>query len=171
MSAGSKYQYYWADGVKVRTPTPVSAPDYIDLMMSWIESQLNDEQLFPLQFGTPLPKNFLQISKTIFKRIFRVYAHMYYSHYVQIQNLELEAHFNTCFKHFILFVEEFEMIEDKELAPLEDVIAKIANKQSTDSKKGNNKKKNRSSSFHQSNIFASQEDESHDHEAERKTIT
>eukprot|EP00475_Leptophrys_vorax_P035882 TRINITY_DN5973_c0_g2_i6.p1 TRINITY_DN5973_c0_g2~~TRINITY_DN5973_c0_g2_i6.p1 ORF type:complete len:162 (-),score=45.09 TRINITY_DN5973_c0_g2_i6:432-917(-) len=135
MSAGPKFQYLWADGVKVKTPTSVSAPDYVDLLMSWVESQLNDEQLFPLQFGTPFPRNFLSIVKTIFKRLFRVYAHIYYLHYENIQALGAEAHLNTCFKHFILFVEEFDLIEDKEQAPLDEVIQKLLEKDGPNSKK------------------------------------
>lgn len=33
-----------------------------------------------------------------------------------------EAHLNTCFKHFVFFVVEFDLIEEKELAPLKDLI-------------------------------------------------
>jgi len=36
-----------------------------------------------------------------------------------------EAHLNTCFKHFIFFVKEFKLIDDKETKPLEDLINKI----------------------------------------------
>ncbi len=43
------------------------------------------------------------MTKTIFKRLFRVYAHIYHSHFKQIQQLEEEAHLSTCFKHFITF--------------------------------------------------------------------
>lgn len=53
MSAGARYEYLWADGVKIKKPIKVSAPEYVDLLMSWVESQLNDESLFPLQQGTP----------------------------------------------------------------------------------------------------------------------
>merc|ERR1711907_179252 len=53
MSAGPNYQYMWADGVKVRKPIQVSAPTYVDLLMSWVETQLNDENIFPMQLGTP----------------------------------------------------------------------------------------------------------------------
>lgn len=52
MSAGPQYEYLWADGVKVKKPIKVSAPEYVDLLMSWVEAQLNDEQIFPLQLGT-----------------------------------------------------------------------------------------------------------------------
>lgn len=51
MSAGVNYEYLWADGVKVKKPLKVSAPEYVDLLMSWVETQLNDEQIFPLQLG------------------------------------------------------------------------------------------------------------------------
>lgn len=46
-----RYEYLWADGTKVKKPIRVSAPEYVDSLMSWIESQLNNEQIFPLQLG------------------------------------------------------------------------------------------------------------------------
>ena len=36
--------------------------------------------------------------------------------------LELEPHLNTSFKHFIYFIDEFSLVEDKELAPLAELI-------------------------------------------------
>jgi MOB kinase activator 1 len=35
----------------VKTPIKVSAPEYVDFLMSWVETQLNDEHIFPLQLG------------------------------------------------------------------------------------------------------------------------
>jgi len=128
MSAGPQYEYLWADGVKVKKPIKVSAPEYVDLLMSWVETQLNDETIFPLQLGTPFPKNFQAIVKTIFKRLFRVYAHIYHSHFQKIVGLGAEAHLNTCFKHFIYFVQEFKLIEVKELEPLKDLIDSLMGK-------------------------------------------
>ena len=100
MCAGPHYQYLWADTTgKYKQPVKVSAPEYVDLLMSWVEAQLNDETLFPLQLGTPFPKNFQSVVKNIFKRLFRVYAHIYHSHFQKIVGLGAEAHLNTCFKH------------------------------------------------------------------------
>ena len=107
----------------------VSAPEYVDLLMSWVEAQLNDESVFPLQLGTPFPKSFPSIVKTIFKRLFRVYAHIYHSHFQKIVGLGAEAHLNTCFKHFIYFVHEFKLIEQKELEPLKDLIDSLMGKE------------------------------------------
>lgn len=53
--------------------------------------------------GAPFPPNFRDVVKTIFKRLFRVYAHIYHSHFQVIVRLKEEAHLNTCFKHFTLF--------------------------------------------------------------------
>jgi len=47
MSAGPKYEYLWADGHSVKTPLKVSASEYIDFLMAWVENQLNNENLFP----------------------------------------------------------------------------------------------------------------------------
>lgn len=129
MSAGPQYEYLWMDGVKVKKPLKVSAPEYVDLLMSWVETQLNDEHIFPLQLGTPFPKNFIYVVKVIFKRLFRVYAHIYHSHFQKIVGLGAEAHLNTCFKHFIFFVEEFKLISPKEQAPLKDLIESLMGKE------------------------------------------
>lgn len=122
MQAGAQYEYLWADGVKVKTPVQVSAPEYVDLLMAWVEKQLNDELVFPLQIGTPFPKDFEEVIKTIFKRLFRIYAHIYHHHFQKIVGLGAEAHLNTCFKHFIYFVAEFELIRQNELLPMKELI-------------------------------------------------
>ena len=58
MTAGDKYQYLWCDGVLMKKPTAVSAPRYVDLLLTWVESQLNDEAVFPIRFDAPFPKRF-----------------------------------------------------------------------------------------------------------------
>ncbi|KYN27933.1 Mps one binder kinase activator-like 3 [Trachymyrmex cornetzi] len=37
----------------------------------------------------------------------------------------LEAHVNTCYKHFYYFVTEFDLINSKELEPLVEMTAKV----------------------------------------------
>ncbi|RVW44099.1 MOB kinase activator-like 1A [Vitis vinifera] len=125
MSAGPKYEYRWADGVTIKKPIEVSAPKYVEYLMDWIETQLDDESIFPQKLGAPFPNNFQDVVKTIFKRLFRVYAHIYHSHFQKIVSLKEEAHLNTCFKHFVLFTWEFRLIDKGELAPLYDLIESI----------------------------------------------
>ena len=154
MSAGPKYEYHWADGRSVKKPIKCSAPKYIDFLMTWVQDQLDDESLFPSKIGVPFPKDFMLIgkycyrsfmlaflkiqrtsnciyfylyftAKTILKRLFRVYAHIYHQHFKEVVSLGEEAHLNTSFKHFIYFVQEFELIEKKELAPLQELIDRL----------------------------------------------
>ena len=125
MSAGPKYEYLWADGVEVKKPIKVSAPVYIDYLMTWVQKEMDDEELFPSKFGVPFPPNFMSRCKVILKRLFRVYAHIYHSHFDDVQRLGEDAHLNTSFKHFIFFIFEFDMVAEKELAPMMDLIDKI----------------------------------------------
>lgn len=122
MSAGPKYEYLWADGVKVKKPTRLSAPEYINNLFDWIESQMDDARIFPQQYGIPFPPNFTDVVRTMFKRLFRVYAHIYHTHFRSICSLGEEAHLNTCFKHFMYFTQAFNLVDSKELVPLQELI-------------------------------------------------
>ncbi|KAL0426796.1 UNVERIFIED_CONTAM: MOB kinase activator-like 1A [Sesamum latifolium] len=123
MSAGPKYEYRWADGITIKKPIEVSAPKYVEYLMDWIEAQLDNESIFPK--SAPFPPNFQDVVKTILKRLFRVYAHIYHSHFQKIVSLKEEAHLNTCFKHFVLFTWEFCLIDKGELAPLYEIVESI----------------------------------------------
>lgn len=128
MSAGSKFEYKWADGVSIKKPIRCSAPKYIDLMMTWAQTTLDDETIFPIRAGEPFPSSTGRTLRAIFKRLFRVYAHMYAAHFRELQGMGAEPHLNTCFRHFILFVKEFDLIEAAELSPLADLIDRLVAK-------------------------------------------
>ena len=90
-----------------------------------MENQIHNESVFPQETGVDFPGNFRQIVRVIFKRLFRVYAHIYHAHFSDVMALEIEAHLNTSFKHFVYFVFEFDLIEHKELTPLKDLISEF----------------------------------------------
>ncbi|KAJ8298748.1 hypothetical protein KUTeg_022808, partial [Tegillarca granosa] len=83
------YDYLWCDGLTYKKPTALPAPKYITLLMEWVESQINDENIFPVKVGVPFPKNYMP-----------------------------EAHVNTCYKHYYYFVNEYNLVDKKELEPL-----------------------------------------------------
>ena len=39
--------------------------------MDWIESQINDETIFPITTEVPFPKNFTAVCKKILTRLYR----------------------------------------------------------------------------------------------------
>ena len=48
---------------------------------------LDDERIFPTEIVTPFPPDFLDYIRNIFKRLFRVYAHIYYCHFERMGQL------------------------------------------------------------------------------------
>ena len=128
MTAGPKFEYKWADGVKIKKPIKCSAPKYVDYMMTWVQQTLDDETMFPVRVGEPFPPTIRDTMCTMFKRLFRVYAHMYLHHFDVLKTMGAEPHLNTCFRHFVLFVLEFDLIDQRELAPLQDLIGKLVEK-------------------------------------------
>lgn len=65
MSAGPKYEYLWADGQNVKTPLKVSASEYIDFLMTWVENQLSNEKIFPQILGKSGLRNKVFLSRRI----------------------------------------------------------------------------------------------------------
>jgi len=126
MNAGSQYEYKWADGVKYKQPKSVPAPQYVALLMAWVQQQLDDPTLFPTAPGAPFPDKFQsQIVSNIFRRLFRVYAHVFYCHHARVVELTFEPHLNSCFKHFLYFILEFNLVRSEELQPLRPLIDKM----------------------------------------------
>jgi MOB kinase activator 1 len=124
MSAGPKYEWYWADGKNIKKPIGVSAPEYVDYLMEWIQSMFEDPTIFPPEEKQGFPPTFVEVIKQIFKRLFRVFAHIYYHHTKEILQEGVEAALNTGFKHFYLFVKEFDLIDPKDMVPLEHLTKK-----------------------------------------------
>ncbi|KAF7355264.1 Mob1/phocein [Mycena sanguinolenta] len=116
-----RYEYLWEDGVKYKRPTKLAAPDYVDALMNWAQGLLDDEAVFPNKIGVPFPRNFRDTVRTIVRRLFRVYAHIYSNHFDHICALGIEAHLNTSYRHFFLFINEFDLVDKKELAPLDEL--------------------------------------------------
>ena len=53
------------------------------------------------------------------------------THFDDVKDIGANAHLNTCFKHFIYFILEFDLVDQKGLAPLENFIKKLKEKDET----------------------------------------
>lgn len=107
-----RFEYLWHNPPEFPRPVRLPAPSYISNLLSWTSNLLADPTLFPTHPGVPFPSNFHSTVKQIFKRLYRIYAHIYCHHYGVIRGLGLEAHLNTGFKHYVLFVEEFQLADE-----------------------------------------------------------
>ncbi|KAJ3124418.1 MOB kinase activator 1B [Nowakowskiella sp. JEL0407] len=123
MTGGPGVEYTWIDSSK--KAVKVSATSYVDYVMTWIQDILNDESIFPIKSGIEFPKDFVSHIRAIFRHLFRVFAHIYHSHYERILCLSAEGHLNTLFAHFVCFAREFDLIDRKELAPLNDLVVEL----------------------------------------------
>lgn len=128
MTAGSKFTYQWADGKKVKKGIAVSAPEYIEYLFDWVYETISDPQIFPQDDDTKFPKTFRKIVANIYKRLFRLYAHIFHSHFDDFRNNGSEAHLNSSFKHFALFILQFDIVDQKDLMPLENLIQMLLTK-------------------------------------------
>ena len=109
--------YMWVD--EKGKKSKLSAPQYVDYVMTYVQKTVNDETLFPTKHGHEFPSNFDQILRRIQKLLFHVVAHIYHSHFrevspspsdrsdfltiSQIVLLGLHAHLNSIFAHIIEF--------------------------------------------------------------------
>jgi MOB kinase activator 1 len=115
------------------------APTYIEHLMGWVQSNIDNEAIFPSRIGkmqhdmttllltyitgVPFPKSFPSMIRQVFKRMYRVYAHIYCHHYPVVRELGLEAHLNTSFKHYVLFIDEHNLASGKDFwGPLGDLV-------------------------------------------------
>jgi len=72
--------------------------------------------------GREFPATFQQTVRAIFKQLTRVFAHVYHSHYDKILSLCQEAHLNALFAHFVSFGREFDLLDKKDIVPMQDLI-------------------------------------------------
>jgi len=120
MNGPGNRQYLWFDekGKKCK----VAAPQYIDYVMTFTQKTINDELIFPTKFANDFPSSFECIVKKILRLLFHVIAHMYQAHFKEIVLLNLHSHLNCTFAHVVLFNEQFQMIDEKEMDILQDLI-------------------------------------------------
>ncbi|TRY99707.1 hypothetical protein DNTS_025244 [Danionella cerebrum] len=111
--------YYWYDerGKK----TKCTAPQYVDLVMTFVQKLVTDEDIFPTKYGKPFPSTFESVVRKVFRYLFHVLAHIYCAHFGQTVALELQGHLNTLYTHFIVFVRHFNLIEPKETCIMDDL--------------------------------------------------
>ncbi|MCJ1313301.1 Mitotic exit network component [Agyrium rufum] len=99
------------------------APEYVEHLMAWVQTNIDNESMFPSRIGVPFPKAFPALVRQMFKRLYRVYAHIYCHHYPVIVQLGLEPHLNTSFKHYVLFIDEHGLASGRDFwGPLGDLV-------------------------------------------------
>ncbi|XP_013786393.1 MOB kinase activator 2-like [Limulus polyphemus] len=102
-------QYLWFD--EKDKQCTVAAPLYVDYVMTFIQKTVNDESIFPTKFDKSFPSSFESMVKKIHCLLLHIIAHIYQAHFREILLLNLHAHLNTIFSHFMLFAQQFNLLE------------------------------------------------------------
>uniref|UniRef100_A0A5F9C4F6 MOB kinase activator 2 n=1 Tax=Oryctolagus cuniculus TaxID=9986 RepID=A0A5F9C4F6_RABIT len=71
--------------------------------------------------GREFPSSFESLVKKICRFLFHVLGHIYWAHFKETLALELHGHLNTLYVHFILFAREFNLLDPKETAVMDDL--------------------------------------------------
>lgn len=145
MNAGPGISYTWLDSNKNSVRVP--APQYIAYVQRWIAGKVTDPTIFPTENytgappalnstasftqGSALPNadNWLGKSsgfppgypsdvRNIYRQMFRCYAHMYHSHWLDFWHLGAYKELNTCFIHFVNVGRLFGLLTDKDIEPM-----------------------------------------------------
>jgi hypothetical protein len=93
----------YADNPAFCTPLPETSPDWLGKRSGF-------------------PQNFFETCQTIFRQMFRVYAHLYWSHFEDMFCLNLEKAMNSCFSHFILTATTLNLLKKSDLEPMQPLI-------------------------------------------------
>ena len=125
MTAGPGYKYAWQDADKHSKPKMLPAIDYITNVLLWVEELTHNEKVFPSDPDVPYPKDFMTVCKNIFKRLFRIYAHIYHHHLDYMKKCSLQDNLNRSFRHFMAFSKEFNLIPADQLSPLQSLIDQL----------------------------------------------
>uniref|UniRef100_A0A1Y1K805 Mob1/phocein family protein n=1 Tax=Photinus pyralis TaxID=7054 RepID=A0A1Y1K805_PHOPY len=149
MSAGKNHSYPWLN--KRLEPTELPAHEYIALMQRWISGKIDNVTIFPTDPSTVsyapnsalvqdtlikvtgadgwigkrsgFPEDFSSTCRTIFLQMFRVYSHLYWSHFVEpFYHLNLEKQLNSCFSHFLMTATALDMLQPDHLEPMQCLI-------------------------------------------------
>ncbi|ELP93767.1 hypothetical protein EIN_175540 [Entamoeba invadens IP1] len=122
MTAGPSMEYLWSENKKT---FPLCAREYCDRLFAWVQTCFDDSKIFPEEFTSKSPKLFLPTITKIFKRLFRVYAHMFYSHEKHLKDLDLSEQAFLGFRHFYLFCRKFELLSKDDISPLAEMVSPI----------------------------------------------
>ena len=149
----SSLVYSWLDNKK--EPLDISAHDYMVMVLRWINSKIHDPKAFPtdpiarsatgsatsqapsstsanrdwIGKNAGFPETFNHDVRSCFRHIFRIYAHLYHSHWIEPfwhlsgkNNAEGWTDLNSCFVHFCSVSKLYGLLSDEDAKPMQPLI-------------------------------------------------
>lgn len=121
-----RYEYMWSDGVTFIEPVSIPARTYMKFCLLWTQKQLKDPALIPATPEAKYPDDVQNTWKMIYRRIFRVYAHLLINHQDDFDKTGvMGAVLNCMIRRLVLFGIEGKLTGKKELEPIKVTLKKI----------------------------------------------
>lgn len=117
----------WCDGVTFINPISIPARTYMKFCLLWIQKQLKDPEIIPSTPTTILyPQNIILTWKMMYRRLLRVYAHLYVNHKADFDKIGVLGSMIHCMlRRFILYGIESGLTSKKELEPVKGIFKRI----------------------------------------------
>lgn len=115
---GSASTYASGDLNTTNANTPIAAgPTTLNVPLSTLAGR----DWFGKSAG--FPETFLGDMKTCCRQMFRLYAHLYHSHWIDpFWHLSKTTDLNSCFVHFLTFTMLFRLLSEKDMEPMQPLI-------------------------------------------------
>lgn len=99
------------------TQTPIAAgPTSLSLSLSALSGRdwVGKSSGFPETFETDI--------RNLYRQMFRCYAHVYHGHWLDFYHIGAYKELNTCFIHFVNVGRLFDLLETKDVVPMQPLI-------------------------------------------------
>jgi len=124
MSAGKSFIYLWSEGEYKNNPSHLPARKYINLMIDWVYSLLDDQSEEETDGG--VEDNWAIMIKKIWARAMRLVMHLYWHHWDHLTAQDLGTLMNANTRHFTIFAIKFNLITQRAvIAPVYDLLSQI----------------------------------------------
>lgn len=118
MCATSRYEYL--SSVGGGAPQRLPAREYVAALLTSVLAAVDAAGVAP-------PPDFIEATaRPLFRRLVRVYGHLYCHHAETLAALGATGHVDACFRHLHAFVMHHGLVEAKELAPLAATLERLA---------------------------------------------
>ena len=110
----------WCDGITFVNPISVPARTYMKFCLLWTQKQLRDPEI---TLSTEADGS---VDISVYRRLLRVYAHLYMNHHVDFDKIGVCGLVLQCMiRRFLLFGIECGLTGKKELQPIKRVLKKV----------------------------------------------
>nr|XP_002130698.1 MOB kinase activator 2 isoform X2 [Ciona intestinalis] len=120
MQGPGQKQYAWVDerGKKLKC----TGPQYVDYVMTFCQKCASNQDLFPTKYAQTFHESFYSEIKKILRFLFHVIAHMYYSHFARLKQMDMVGYLTTVFKHFTYLDRDFHLVDRQETSTMDDLV-------------------------------------------------